>query len=428
MKKNFKCLLLAALCCASILSASAQRLTFEQYISAVAQKNAAYLAEKYNVSIAMANMRAARVFNDPELSVTYGNNEDWSLMMGQSVEVELSYNINLGGVRRARIHSANSEMEVSQASVDAYLCNLRSEACQAWAEAWRLRQKCNILRENIQDMDRIAQSDSIRLSVGDIGRTDAMQSSLEARTLRSELLTAEAEYRNALLGLSYLAGEEAIEDIDAEALPQADSYKQWLSCEPDKLDKLDELDKLNQIAEENRADLRAAELSQQLSANNLKLLKASRAMELGVSVGYSWNKEVRNEIAPAPAFNGFTVGVSVPLKFSNSNKGEMLAAGHAIEQSKATYEAARQQVRTEVAQAYNTYTSARSVMEQYQGNILSDARTVLENRRAGYQLGETTLLEFLAAQQSYREVMEAYIDACANSYASEVLLRQAIGL
>lgn len=414
MKKNFNLILYIALCLASIQTTSAQRMTFDQYLSAVAQKNAAYLAEKYNVSIAMANMRAARVFNDPELSVTYGNNEDWSLMMGQSVEVELSYNFNLGGVRRARIHSANSEMEVSQASVDAYLCNLRSEACQAWAEAWRLREKCNILRENIQDMDRIAQSDSIRFSVGDIGRTDAMQYSLEARTLRSELLTAEAEYRNALLGLSYLAGEDAISDIDAEALPLSGlSYS---------------TPEIYQMAEENRADLRAAELSQQLSANNLKLLKASLAMELGVSVGYSWNKEVRNEIAPAPAFNGFTVGVSIPLKFSNSNKGEMLAAGHAIDQSKATYEAARQQVRKEVAQAYNTYTSARSVMVQYQGSILSDARTVLENRRAAYQLGETTLLDFLAAQQSYREVMEAYIDACADNYVSEVLLRQAIGL
>lgn len=414
MKKNFNRLLLLALACASILTASAQRLTFEQYISAVAQKNAAYLAEKYNVSIAMANLRAARVFNDPELSLTYGNNEDWSLMMGQAVEVELSYNFNLGGVRRARIHSAKSEMEMSQASVDAYLCNLRSEACQAWAEAWRLREKCNILRENIQDMDRITQSDSIRLSVGDIGRTDAMQSSLEARTLRSELLTAEAEYRNALLSLSYLAGEVAIGDIAAETLPQSTQ----LYAVPE----------IYQMAEVNRADLRSAELSQQLSANNLKLLKASRAMELGVSVGYSWNKEVRNEIAPAPAFNGFTVGVSIPLKFSNANKGELLAADHAIKQSKATYEAARQQVRTEVAQAYNTYCSARSLMVQYHGNILSDARTVLENRRAGYQLGETTLLEFLAAQRSYREVQEAYIDACASSYVSEVLLRQAIGL
>lgn len=412
--KYSKLFIISVLLACFSAASDAQELTYNQFIKLVAEKNAAYLAEKYNVDIATANVQAAKVFNDPELSVGYGNNEDWSLQMGQSVEVELSYNINFGGVRRARINAANSEKEVTEASVNAYLCNLRSEAGQAWAEAWRLRESCKVLEANVIDMEKIAQGDSIRLSVGDLGRTDAMQSKLEAQTLRHELIALEAEYMNALLNLSYLIGGEKVEGIADQGLPTSSNTY----TEPG----------IYQTAEANRADLRAAELSQVLSENNMKLVKASRAMELGLSLGYSWNKEVRNEIAPAPKFNGFSIGFSVPLKFSNSNKGELNAARQAIMQSQQALLSARQQVHREVAQAFNNYKTSKKVMEQYNGSILQDAKEILESRKIGYQSGENSLIEVITAQQSYQEVMQAYIDAASQCYVSEIQLIQAIGL
>jgi len=99
--------------------------------------------------------------------------------------------------------------------------------------------------------------------------------------------------------------------------------------------------RLMEIAEQNRADLKAAELSHTLSQKNLALVRASRAMELGFEVGYSYNTEVRNEIAPAPAFNGLTFGVSIPLKFSSLNRGERAAAEASVSQAEHYLQAAR---------------------------------------------------------------------------------------
>lgn len=131
MKKISKTIILALFCCSI---ANAQSISYNEYIKNVAEKNAAYLAEKYNVDIAEANLSAARVFNDPELSVDYGNNQDWYMEMGQSLEFGLSYDLDLAGNRRARIRSAKNEKEITEASVNAYLCNLRAEASQAWAK------------------------------------------------------------------------------------------------------------------------------------------------------------------------------------------------------------------------------------------------------------------------------------------------------
>lgn len=399
--------------CLLPLLAQAQTMTYNRFMQAVVEKNTNYLAEKYNVDIAVANLQASKVFNDPELSVDYTNNQDWYMWMGQSLELGLSYDLDLAGVRRARIRTARSEKEVTEASVAAYLSSLRLEAAEAWAEAWKLKRSVEVMEASVADMLQIAQSDSIRLSVGDVGRTDATQSRLEAQTLQGELVSLKAEYANALMSLSFLCGGEPITALAEELLP----FRAMTISETDAY----------ALAEANRADLKAAELSQTLSENNLKLVKASRAMEMSLSVGYSYNKEVRNEIAPAPKFNGLSVGIAIPLKFSSLNKGEKRAAQMEVLQSQKYYESAQLQVHMEAAQAYNAYHAARQVLARYDGNLLQDARQIAESRKIGYMSGESTLLELLTAQQTYRDVMQAYIDACCNQYTAQAQLEYAIG-
>lgn len=410
MKKITISLMLAA---ALPMLVQAQPMTYERFIRTVAEKNAGYLAEKYNVDIAAANLRAARVFNDPELSVSYGNNQDWSVQMGQSVEAELSYDLDLAGVRKARIDAASSEKELTEASVAAYLGGLRLEAAEAWAEAWRLRENCALMEEAVADMKRIAEGDSLRLSVGDVSKADAMQTKLEARTLESELMGLKAEYANALTVLSELCGGETISSIEDRELPVRGLP---LSVEA-----------ICDLAERGRADLKAAELSRTLSEKNLRLVKATRAFEMGISAGYSYNTEVRNEIAPAPVYNGLSVGLTIPLKFSSHNKGELNAAQSQIRQSEKYYEAARLQVRAEAARAYNSLQAACAVMEQYDGSLLQDAREIAESRRQGYAKGESGILELISAQQTWREVMQAYIDACCKRCLCQAALEQAVG-
>ncbi|MBO6237564.1 MAG: TolC family protein, partial [Bacteroidales bacterium] len=119
----------------------AQPVSYQQYMQAVARDNAALMAEKYNVEIAAANLQAARVFNDPELSLAYSDNEDNTLMMGRSYEAGLSYGVSLGGLRRARIGVAATEQELTQAALADYFRTLREEATVVWSEAWEARER-----------------------------------------------------------------------------------------------------------------------------------------------------------------------------------------------------------------------------------------------------------------------------------------------
>ena len=408
MKKIFSLLIALFLC----VGAYAQ--TLDAFLSEVERSNAAFLAEKYNVEIAEAQAVAAKVFNDPEFEAAFSDNQDRTLMMGRSVELGLSYNVNLGNARKARIAVANEEAEITKALLEDYYRALRSEAIAAWAEAWQARSMLDLKRSSSESMDGIAYSDSLKAALGEIGKTDAMQSSIESRAMKGELLQAEADYANALTVLSLLAGGMEFKDIvdGGILLPSTDIP----------------VNELVAIAQDNRADLRAAFLSKSLSQKNLALVKAQRAPDLGFNVGYSYNTEVRNEIAPAPLFKGVTVGVSIPLKLSSANKGERVAAEKAVLQADAAYEAALQQIEAEVRTEYASYMAAVKASKHCSDEMLADARSILESRKAAYTQGDSSLLDYLLAVRVYNDTAEACIEAKAAVIASWARLLAAVGV
>ena len=113
-------------------------LPYTRYMSRVIDDNLGYAAEKLNVPAAQAAVTAARVFNDPNLSVSYYNNENNSLQMGEGVEVELSKTFTFGK-RGANIALAKSEQALAEALLADYFRELRADATVAYLEALRQR-------------------------------------------------------------------------------------------------------------------------------------------------------------------------------------------------------------------------------------------------------------------------------------------------
>lgn len=407
MKKFFSFLLVSSLC----VTGMAQ--TLESFLSEVERSNAAYIAEKFNVEIAEAQAIAAKVFNDPEFTAEYSDNQDRTLMMGRSVDLGLSYNFNLANARKARIAVAKEEAEITKALLEDYFRNLRYEAIEAWSNAWQTHSILSLKRSTSESMEAIAVSDSLKAALGEIGRIDALQSSIESKAMKGDLIQAEAEYSNALTTLSYLAGGMVIQDIPENIATPVKEYP---------------IEYLVALAQDNRADIRAAYLSKSLSEKNLALVKAQRAPDLGVNMGYSYNTEVRNEIAPAPMFRGVTVGVSIPLKFSSANKGERVAAEKAVLQAEAAYEAALKQIETEVKMAYSSYRAAVKTYENDSDETLAQARTIMESSKAAYTKGDSSLLDYLLAVQVFNDIAETCIGAKAAVLTKWAELLAAIGV
>ncbi|MDR2564100.1 MAG: TolC family protein [Prevotellaceae bacterium] len=404
------------ICCisASISAGDKNTLTFNEYLNRVKISNIGYLAEKYNVDIAEAKAKAAKVLPDPELSVNYSNNQNWDLQMGYGFDAELSYTVEFGGKRKARMRVAQSEKEITGILVEDYFHDLRADAAIAYLTALKQKKLCEIEKSSYEQMLRLAQADSLRFRLGSITEIDAMQSKLEAGAMLNELYSSEGELRKILLQLPLFQGNKNMETPDSIAGELSYRKREF------------DLQSLVVMAQNNRCDLEIALKSKELSQNNLRLAKANRSIDLGIHLGGSYSSKVLNEIAPAPAFKGVTAGISIPLKFSNTNKGELRAAQLAATQSEKQYEAVEIQIATEVMQAYDKYKTACIQVEQFNTNLLREAEIIFKKKMYGYERGETSILELLNSRRTYNEIQIAHIEMLYNCTLALIELERAI--
>lgn len=388
---------------------------FADYIEQVRLKNLVYAAEKLNIPIADAAISSAKIFNDPSLSFEYANNDDRRMQMGQGVSAELSKTFS-PGKRRARIDLARSEQEVAAALLDDFFRTLCADATIAYFEAIKQGELYAVKIDSYHKINELAQADSIKFSLGKITEVDALQSSLEAGVIYNELIQAQSELNNSYAALNIPLGQFSVDTLYVPRGTLEIATRDFA------------LGDLLEMALDNRSDLAAALKSVDVAKKALNLARKERYMDFDISLGYNYNTEVRNELAPAPKFSGATIGVSIPLKFSNTNKGAIRSASLQAAQTETMYRQAQLEVQTEVSQNYNTYRSLCLQVASFNSGMLTEARAVLDGKIYSYSRGETSLLEVLNAQRTYNDVRALHIETLFNHATSLVTLERSAGI
>ncbi|MDR3093177.1 MAG: TolC family protein [Bacteroidales bacterium] len=392
-----------------------QPLNYRTYIEWVGNQNLSYAAEKLNVSIADAEIKAAQIFNDPQLSVEYGYNDDRRMEMGQSVAVGLSKTFSIGK-RSANINLAKSEKSLNEALLTDYFHALRAESTLAYLEAIKQTELYRVKEDAYKNIKKLAEGDSIKHTLGKMTKVDAVQSQLEAEMSYNELMQAQTELYNAYAALALWTGVFSRDTLYLPAGTLLSPARRF------------DADKLLETALENRADLVAALQKVDVARKALTVTRRERNMDFDLSAGYNFNTEVRNEIAPAPKFNGITVGIAIPLKFSNMNKGAVHTAEFQAQQAEINYRQAELEVQNSVMQCLRQYLSLSEQVRRYDNGLLANAQSVVDGKIYAYDRGETSLLEVLNARRTYDDLRITYTETLFNQIAALVALERNVGI
>lgn len=378
-----------------------QSLRFGHFLNNVGKNNLNLLIEKYNVKIADAGVIAAKVMPDPELAFEASE---------EKYKIELGYTLELKNKRGARVRLAKSEAELSKLALEHFFQELRAEASEAFINSIYQRELLNVKQSSYKYMLQLSHSDSLRFRMGEITENDARQSKLESVTLLNDVYAQEAEYKSALIVLNQYMGVAA----DTWHIPVG----KWNNLSRDFI-----LSKLIETAFENRVDLMAANKNSEVRMNQLCLARTERWLDLGLKAGYE-----RDWHGFFPSRDMVTLGVSIPLKFSNFNKGAIKAANYAAEQSKYETDNTFLQIQTEVSQAFFRYEAIKKQINQYDSGLLEESRKILDGMVYKYKRGETSVLDVLIAQRSYNEVQEHYLETMRNYVSSLVNLEKVCGV
>ncbi|WP_102409367.1 TolC family protein [Parabacteroides bouchesdurhonensis] len=382
------------------LSGDGQKMTFDLYLNRVGKQNLEYLANRLNVSVAEAEIIAAKVLPDPSLDFE-GSKDTYTLGLSYSLEL---------GKRYARVKLARSQAELEKLVLEQNFQDLRAQAAELFLDAILQRELLNVKENSYQYMVRLSQSDSLRYVSGEITKNDARQSWLEAVGLLNEVYDQEAVYYSSLVELNKYMGANA----DILNIPLGN----WDSLERDFT-----LALLLELGQTNRVELLAASKNIGVNSRAYKLTRAERRPDIGMSLSYErdWNGFL-------PQARYAIVGVSVPLSFSAINKGAVKSAKYRIDQAAIMQKNVELQIQAEVTQAWFVFEAEKKKVTQYKSGVLEESQKVLDGMVYKYKRGEATILDVLIAQRSYNEVQQNYLETMKGYMSALVTLERSCGI
>ncbi|PIF47291.1 cobalt-zinc-cadmium efflux system outer membrane protein [Chryseobacterium sp. 52] len=397
----------------SLKAQEKETLNFASYLSQVREKNLSYAAQKYNVSMAEASILTAGIFPDPQLEMETSDN-GVSKKMGYTVGTSVSWTLELGKKRKARIETAKNQAEYSKLQLQDFLRNLIADASVGYIDALKTKALVEVQKDSYLSMHQLAKSDSIRYRLGAISQVTSKQSRLEASSLLNDLYMAESMSRQSFSGLSLFLGtglEERNINGDFKAFNR-DFNPEDLILE----------------AVNTRSDLLASKQNINTANSLIALEKANRIIDLGLSLGVEHNTWATNEIAPSPAVNAVKFGASIPLKFSNRRNADLKIAEMGRMQAETEYKQIENSIRTEVMQAYQQYQATQKQLKQFDNGMLTEAKSILDGISYSYRRGESSILEVLNAQRTYNDIRQRYIETLADNAAALIELERKTGI
>ena len=395
---------------------SPRSLSFDAFLAEVAQNNLEYAAQRYNVSIAQAQVAQARVFPNPVLGA--GGSRDFSGQdMPSSLGLSLTQTFLTAGKHRAGIEVAEGNYRVAGSTVEDFFRNLRAAAANGFIDALTAQLIVQQKKLSAEALDRLVEANEERLRAGDLAEIDVIQSRVEALQFHSELLAAEANLQTAVIALSQFLGKESgsvtvrPEGRIEEILPKAFS-----------------LSELVEEALQKRPDVVSAWHAREAARSGIKLAKANRIPDVDIGLSGQRNFASNNKIAPSPQFDLLGLSVSIPLPIFNTKRAELEIARLTSEQAEKNWQAVRLKTEIEVRQAYTRYQSAAARVAKYKMGVLRDSTSVLEAKLYSYKRGHTSLLEVLNAQREENTIHLAYYDTLTDYAKALVTLEQASGI
>ena len=376
-----------------------QEISFDEYLTRVGRDNLGFMADKLNLDAAQAEVMMSKMLPDPSLDME-GGQETFSL--------GLSYTLELGK-RKARINLAKSQLEYEGIAFEQEFRDLRAQAAELFLDAILQKELLASRRSSYDYMSELSQSDSLRFLSGEITENDARQSRLEAITLLNDVYDQESAYYSALVELNRFMGVDA----DTLCIPAGD----WSHLDRDFI-----LDSLHTAGMALRQDLLASDKAIDIASKEYKLAKRERIPDIDLSLSYEreWGHYL-------PKGEYATLGVSIPLPFSASNKGSRKQAMAHKRQAELQYRDMVLQVRSEIDQAWFAYQGQKKKVSQYLSGFMDESQKVLEGMVYTYIRGEASIQDVLVAQRTYNEVCEDYLQTMKDYVSALADLENACG-
>ncbi|MDQ2833318.1 MAG: TolC family protein [Acidobacteriota bacterium] len=299
-----------------------------------------------------------------------------------------------GEKRRWRLDSARSTTAQTDAQYQAQVQQTVLTVRQAFTNFIIAKAAKRLADENLADFRHELDIGRERYKAGDIAKLDFERLDLQLAQFESDASNAVTSAQQASDQLQALLGYERPRtdfDVAGDVVPPAISAT---------------MEELEQKALVARPDYRAAHFGVAVADANVRLAYANGTTD----------PTLEGEFDRSGTYNSAGFSINIPLRFFDRNQGNKETSKYVAQASRFTEIAAKNQVFSDVDQAWSAYANARVLAERFNGHYLDEAKDVLDISQFSYEHGGLALIDYLDALREARSVTSDALNAYSQTW------------
>ncbi|MDD5267363.1 MAG: TolC family protein [Methylococcales bacterium] len=404
-----------------------QALSIDEILSIFYQRNLNLIAAQYNIDQSFADAVIASAIPNPTLGIQVGElnssnlnkgsgatgcNHNSNISCGAAEYFSFSQLIEVAGKRGLRIQSSGFATQAAESDFRDAVRIFSNMVRDAYYQLLQMQKNRWLAQEIVDHYQVISKANNLRLKSGDISESEFLRVKMESMRAQSDLDNAQAAVELAQADLAVILRwpDKSLQFEAKEEWPDAAGIGQSLSKE-----------ELISKALQQRPDLQADKQRADQADRELELARRLKYPDVTVTAGYA--RDPSNN-----ALNSGFVGVSVPLPLFYQYKGESDKAAVNLNQSRLAAEQTELNIRNDVVSALATWNSANKIVDRFKDGLLDDALAVRDSSELAYSKGATSVLDFIEAQRSYKNVMHDYYAAEINRANAYYDLEKSLGV
>jgi len=378
-------------CCITALSARAQapsdtlKLTIKQTEDRFLKNNLQLIAQRYNIDIANAQVITAKLFPNPDFSISNGiaGSDEPNPTAEQSASI--SQLITTAGKRNKSIRLAKIGVDQARYQFFDLVRTLKNELRSDFYTVYYNRQSSKVYDEEIGSLTKTLTAYKEQYAKGNIAQKELLR-------IQSQLYSLQSEYNGLQTGIDTVESQlklmlriPAHTSIDP-ILSEDSTASQVLAAVP--------YQKLLDSAFVNRYDLKLSKVTVDYNNVNLELQKATAIPDLSFSLNF--------DKLGSYGHNFLSAGVSLPLPVFTRNQGNIKQAKLQIDQSKIQLQNQQDQVESDVATNYKIAARLEKLYNSFDPKFKQDFTHLIREVYKNYEKRNIGLLEFLDYYDSYK--------------------------
>lgn len=393
-------------------SSRARVMTLEEIEREALANNPDIRAAESRVDVAKARTPAAGALDDPMFMYrNWGTplEKPWDWNQAQHM---FMYQQTLPGPgkRAARTEVANQQVAESAVQIEVVKREIGVRVRKAFYDLLRSADEHRIHDQQMQLSKQALQSATVKYTVGRVPQQDVLKAQIAMTRLADHLVMLDEEQESARAELNTMMGRDPGAPLDVSGQYGA-------------IRSLPSLADLEQIALQNRPELKAIAATGTVAEAQLALARKAYTPDFTVAGGYMLMPD-------GAAFrNNYMAELTVSLPWLNKRKhdSEIKEAEAAVAVVRSEHNAQVNAAFLEIQQALIRARSAERSLKLYRDTLRPQADAALKSAAAAYQHDRTDFLNLVDSQNLLLDVETSYFKAAANFDARIAELERAIG-